>query len=229
MQVLTGSTNAYGGDLRIPKEGLDPFNTSLAEAAQVLEDAGQAIVIRPGYGSNPFDAEAYAGENSVSVNGLREGGVSTFTLFLPFAASEKGQRVELKLSGPNADKFQVLLYADPVPVAGDGTFELTVPEGARQLVFSLRAGQDVDSDQVLSLDAQLADDEGDATHRNHAELTINFDAVAEAATDHQHHGIGYGAGRQPQQHRRSPPGGWYDAQQSRARTCRTRRGKRQRG
>ena len=180
LQVLTGSTNVYGGDLRIPKESLDAYSSALAEAAQVLEDAGQAVVIRPGFGTNPFDTPAYADENNVSVNNLREGGVSTFTLYLPFAAHEDGQRVKLKLLGPNADKFQVLRYADPVPVAGDGTFELIVPEGARQVVFSVRAVQDIDSDAVLSLDAQLFDNDDEATHRNHTELTVNFDAATEA-------------------------------------------------
>jgi Ca2+-binding RTX toxin-like protein len=47
-------------------------------------------------------------------------------------------------------------------------------------VFSIRALQDVDIDEVLSLDAQLADDAGKPTHKNHAEVTINFDAALEA-------------------------------------------------
>src|SRR4029453_11981369 len=85
LQVITGSTNAYGADLRIPKESLDPLATALAEAAQVLEDAGQAIVIQPGFGANPFDAATYTNENNVSVNTLREAGVTPFTLYIPLA------------------------------------------------------------------------------------------------------------------------------------------------
>jgi Ca2+-binding RTX toxin-like protein len=157
------------------------LSNSLLSSARLLEDAGQSIVIRPGRAANPFDDAAFADENTVAIDNLSEGGVTTFTLFLPYEADIGGQRIKLTLTGPGPDKFQVLRDADPIPIAADGAFELVVPQGSREIVFGVRNNQDIDADETLSLQAQLLDDQGSPTHLAHAELTINFDAQTEVA------------------------------------------------
>jgi len=53
-------------------------------------------------------------------------------------------------------------------LAADGTFELSIPNGEREVVFGLRAAKDVDSDATLTLSAQLADVNDNPTHHQHA-------------------------------------------------------------
>ena len=157
------------------------ISSLLSEALETIDAGGQMVVVRPGLAANPFDAPNFAGENEVAANDLREGGVSPFSLYLPYNAGIDGQRVTLKLSGPNVDKFQALQDADPVQIGPDGTFELTVAAGTRQIEFGLRADQDIDTDETLSLSAQLTDAAGNPTHQTHTEVSVNFDAIVEAA------------------------------------------------
>ena len=152
----------------------------LTSALQSIERGGEWVSIQRAGQVNPFDTANFTGEDSIVATDLVEGGVRTLALYLPYEAASN-QKVRLTLSGASAQQFSVVRDGDPIQVASDGSFELVVPAGQREVVFGLRARQDIDSDTTLSLSAQLTDSAGSPTHRSHAEVTIAFDAIMESA------------------------------------------------
>ncbi len=156
---------------------------SFQDALERLRSIGQRVVLRPSETANPFDeGQVVATDASVTV-ALREHQVRSFTAFLPYAAGEGGQHIAFRLGGAASSRFKVLLAADELVLGPDGEFDLVVEEGSRQVTFSLVTHQDVDVDESLQLSAQLVDATGVATHQSHLEVAIEFDAVAEPATD----------------------------------------------
>ncbi len=162
LALITGSTNAYGEELA----------RTLKDAETLVTGAAQTLVLRPGTGANPFDAQGFDPEaNPVAASNLKEGGAQSFTVYLPYEAGEAGQKVKLSLGGPAAGAFEV--YADGQRLASGATgFELTVAAGERQATFTLFAAGEVAADQTLGLIAQLVDASGTPTHASHLELTL---------------------------------------------------------
>jgi Ca2+-binding RTX toxin-like protein len=101
-----------------------------------------------------------------------------FTLYLPYPAHSGSQRVALRLEGPDADNFTALSANSTQPITG-GRFYLAVPEGARQVTFTLRNDEDIDQSQTLTLHAQLVDANNVETHVERPEAEIAFTAIDE--------------------------------------------------
>ena len=121
--------------------------------------------------------------DAIATASLREGHTRGFTLFLPVLAGGDGQVVKLTLAGASADTFSVLDRGNRVDLSADGSFRLTIPAGERQVTVALWARDDFDSDDTLTLRAQLADADGTPTHREHGELTLTLDAEDETEPD----------------------------------------------
>jgi len=155
-------------------DGLDP-------ALQKVEASGEWVAISPLSTANPFDSPNFAGENAVLASGFVEGGVARYSVFIPYEAGQNGQRVKLALTGAGANNYEILSEGGVVPLAADGTFELSIPNGEREVVFGLRAAKDVDSDATLTLSAQLADVNDNPTHHQHAEVSLAIHGVVESA------------------------------------------------
>ena len=73
----------------------------------------------------------------------------------------------------------MLDHADEVALGADGVFTLVVPEGRKELSFSLQAKGDIDAGATLELSAQLVDAADVATHLEHVELNLALDGVDE--------------------------------------------------
>lgn len=152
----------------------------LRDAQRLLQDAAQTVVISQ-ENVDPFARGAAPDPNAVASAGTREGQARGFTLYLPYPTGDQGQKIKLTLSGANVAAFTVLADGKTIELGADGAFELTVAAGERQTAFALWSADDVDSDQALSLKAQLVDAEGTPTHSEHAELTLALDAEDEPA------------------------------------------------
>jgi len=155
--------------------------TQYKDARRLILDAGQTLVITQDK-RNPFAGGALD-PDAIATASLREGHTRGFTLFLPFLAGDAGQVVKLTLAGASADTFSVLDRGKRVDLSGDGSFRLTIPAGERQVSFALWARDDFDSDDSLTLRAQLTDADGTPTHREHGELTLTLDAADETEPD----------------------------------------------
>ena len=148
-----------------------------------VEQGGERVAVSDGYGVNPFDAPDYTGEDAVAGMQLQEGKSKTFTINLPYEADEGGQRVVLTLAGISTNRFELSSQDGVVSAQPDGSYAVVVQEGARQLTVAIRSVADVDMDGTLRISAQLADDQGQFTHRLHEEIAITFDAVVEPTTN----------------------------------------------
>jgi Ca2+-binding RTX toxin-like protein len=163
--------------------GASGTSSAVAQALQSIERAGQRVVLAEGRGANPFDLPNFSGDSAIGSSALREGSVRTFTAYLPYDAGAGGQHIAFRLSGAAASKLGILLDADGIAVGVDNEFDLLVPEGAREITFGIRALQDIDLDETLTISAQLVDASGVATHHSHIELNLAFDATVEPTTN----------------------------------------------
>jgi hypothetical protein len=170
--LLTGSTNAYGEEIE----------ASFRRSGEIVTAAAQEIILTREK-ANPFARGATPDPDASATANLEEGRAQGFTLFLPYAAGNRGQRIRLTLAGGSAEAFTVLSQSKTIDLGADGRFELSVNAGERQVTFALWAMDDVDSDETLTLKAQLVDAEGTPTHSEHQELTLTLDAEDEPAPD----------------------------------------------
>jgi Ca2+-binding RTX toxin-like protein len=168
--ILTGS-----GDART-EEGA----RRLSQIETIATNAAEAVVIRPGRSSNPFDEPSFDPDASpIATGGLAEGSVSTFTVYLPYEPGAGGQRVRLELGGIGVEHLSVLVDGEQIELEAEGSFTLMVAEAQREATFSLVAGADLDADATLTLSAQLVNAAGEATHLEHEEAQIGLDAEVE--------------------------------------------------
>jgi len=152
------------------------------DAVRAAQSAGQTLIVAPGTGPNPFGVLGQSGSVAVNPDGaasavLVERAGTVFTLYLPFDAGPGGQKVLLKVSGPNVATLRLLVGTEVPNV--NGTFTVTVPEGTRQLILAFTQQSDLDSDSVLELKAQFVDANGNPTHEEHLEATLTLDGEAE--------------------------------------------------
>lgn len=159
--------------------GDEDLPTGFSEAYEAIRDTAQAIIVHPA-GGNPFAGDV--DPDTVEGSSLIESTSRYYTVSLPYAAGEGGQRVRLALSGADAGSISIMLDSGRIDLGSDGQFEITIPEGKRDYVFGIDAGGDVDADSVLTLSATLIDADGNATHRTHDEISLDLDATDEAAS-----------------------------------------------
>ncbi len=169
LTMLSGSSEANAAEVE----------QTVRDIRDSVQSGAQTIVIRQGRSSNPFPSPDFDPDSSASLGALSEGSARIFTLYLPYDAGAGGQRVKLTLAGDAADKLAVLDHADEVALGADGAFTLVVPEGRKELSFSLWAKDDVDAAAMLELSAQLVDADDEATHFGHLELNLALDGVDE--------------------------------------------------
>ncbi len=151
----------------------------IAEALRIADSGAQKIVIRDGASASPFAPPAAGLDaDAVDASATTEARGREYTIFLPYAAGPGGQRIALRVEGADADKFTVFSANGTQPVTG-GRFSLVVPEGTRQIAFTLWNDEDVDASQTLTLHAALAGATGVPTHKERPEATIALAAVDE--------------------------------------------------
>jgi Ca2+-binding RTX toxin-like protein len=146
---------------------------------QRLEAAAQRIEIRIAGHPSPFDDPAYEpGTATAGAYALREPAPVYFVAFLAYDAAPGGQRVELKLTGGDADVLEVFSDGQWRGLGASGEFDVLVPEGRREQAFVLRVvpTADVDVDGSYVVEATLVDSGGAATHRTTTALVVALDA-----------------------------------------------------
>jgi hypothetical protein len=167
---------AYAAALGDPD--IDPALRPGLEAAKAIVDAaGQIIVLTEGRPvANPFDTGGFNPETvQIPASALKEGSVQVFTIFLPYAAGEDGQRFTLALAGSAATSLHLMDAETGEVLPQNGVFDLTIPEGQRDLTVAVWAKEDVDVNDTLSLSATLVDATGLPTHQTHLEATVALD------------------------------------------------------
>ncbi|MCC6965849.1 MAG: putative Ig domain-containing protein [Nitrospira sp.] len=163
--------NAY--EQALQDQTIDPaLNAALESAKTTLDQAGQTLVIQPGFSANPFNATGFNPEAAppAAVN-MNEGQLKALTINLPFEAGPGGQKLSLTLSGPNASGFVLRTNGTDLLPQGNA-FTLTIPEGQRQLVVGLKSTQDIAANTALTVSATLVDAAGQPTHTTQVEATV---------------------------------------------------------
>ncbi|ULA65541.1 MAG: hypothetical protein LZF86_220002 [Nitrospira sp.] len=166
---------AYAAELSDPQ--LSPLVRAAAkEAHQTFQRAGQTVVIQKGVGANPFHTAGFVPGGASSAT-VEERLGEQFRLSLPFAAEAGGQRISLQLQGPQVNQLSVLTADGVQAIGANGAFELTVPEGADQIYFTLNASDDMSFDASVTLSATLVDTvTGVATHTPQVESVVSVKA-----------------------------------------------------
>jgi Ca2+-binding RTX toxin-like protein len=165
---------AYAAELNDPRLS-SSARTAIEEAREIVQRAGQTVVIQKGVGPNPFETPGFVpgGASSATVD-ERLG--ELFRLSLPFAAGVGGQRVSLQLQGPQANQLSVSTSNGVQAIGANGVFALTVPEGEDQLYFSLLANDSVSADATVTLSATLVDATDQPTHTTQVESVVSVKA-----------------------------------------------------
>jgi Ca2+-binding RTX toxin-like protein len=172
---------AYAAELNDPR--LSPsIRTAIEEAREIVQRAGQTVVIQTGVGTNPFHTPGYVpgGASSATVE-ERLGEI--FRLSLPFAAGTGGQRISLHLQGSQANQLSIATDEGAQAIGPNGTVELIVPEGADQVLFTLIASDEVSADATVTLLATLVDAMGEATHTTQVESVVSVKAFVGTGND----------------------------------------------
>jgi len=166
-------TTAYAQALEDPRLG-SALRTALEDAQQIVQQAGQTVVIQKGIGPNPFETTGFNPDTAppATVN-ANEGQLNMLTIYLPFEAGEGGQKLTLTLSGPNASGVVARMNGLELSPNGN-TFTLTIPEGQQQLMVGLQQKQDIGASSSLTAVVQLVDANGIATHASDLEATITL-------------------------------------------------------
>ena len=146
---------AYAAELNDPRLS-SSIRAVAEEARDIVQRAGQTVVISKGVGVNPFDTPGFVPGGASSVT-VEEKLGQAFRFSLPFAAGAGGQRISLQLQGPQANQLSVLTDNGAQATGPNGTFELTVPEGTDQVYFTLNASNDVSSNATVTLSATLVE------------------------------------------------------------------------
>lgn len=162
---------AYAAELSDPRLS-SSVKSVIEDAREIVQRAGQTVVVQQGIGANPFDGAGFNPDAvppaTVNVN---EGQLRTLSINLPFEAGIGGQRLQLTLAGPTAGTFTVLTGSDTL-TPQNGSVLLTIPEGQRQLIVGLRSTQDISVNSALTVSATLLDAAGQATHTTHLEANV---------------------------------------------------------
>ncbi len=163
---------AYAEELNDPRLS-STVRAAVEEARDIVQRAGQMVVVQQGIGPNPFNTPGFNPATAPFATGtMREDGATAFTAYLPYAAGTGGQSVQLKLNGLGANTVTVLSNGQEL-TPQNGIVPVLVPEGQQQLLFILRA-PDVSANTVLSVNAVLVNSAGTATHVERQEATVSL-------------------------------------------------------
>jgi|CXWL01.1.fsa_nt_gi Ca2+-binding RTX toxin-like protein len=166
---------AYAAELNDPRLS-SSIRAAAEEAREIVQRAGQTVVIATGMGVNPFDTPGFVPGGASSAT-VEEKLGQVFRLSLPFAAGTGGQQISLQLQGPQVNQLSVLTENGVQAIGANGTFELTVPEGTDQVYFTLNASDGVSSNATVTLSATLVDTTtGVATHTPQVESVVSVNA-----------------------------------------------------
>ncbi len=165
---------AYAVELNDPRLS-SSIRAAAVEARQIIQRAGQTVVISTGMGVNPFKTPGFVPGGASSAM-VEERLGQRFRLSLPFAAGVGGQRISLQLQGPQVNQLSVLTDNGAQAIGPNGAFELTVPEGSDQVYFTLNASNEVSSNATVVLSATLVNETGEATHAVQIESTVTVRA-----------------------------------------------------
>jgi Ca2+-binding RTX toxin-like protein len=131
--------------------------------------------------TNPFDDPSFDPDSAVQNSEMKEGGTSTFALYLPDVAADGGQLVRIHLDGDSAGSLKAQI-GDQVVTLTDGSFDLTVSEGSKEVTFSLLSEGDISANEQITLSATLLDADGNAMGAAHVDGTLSLDAASETPT-----------------------------------------------
>ncbi len=165
---------AYAAELNDPRLS-SSIRAAAEDAREIVQRAGQTVVVQQGIGSNPFDTPGFV-PGGASTATVEEKLGQEFRLSLPFAAGAGGQRVSLQLQGPQANQLSVSTSNGVQAIGANGVFALTVPEGEDQLYFSLLANDSVSADATVTLSATLVDATDQPTHTTQVESVVSVKA-----------------------------------------------------
>lgn len=158
------------------------LRSALQEARDIVQQAGQTVVIQKELGVNPFHAPGFVPDGTSSATVDEKLG-EVFRLSLPFAAGTGGQQVSLRFQGPSANQLSVVTDGGVQPVDVNGTVTVLVPEGVDQVLFTLIASDEVSADATVTLSATLVDSNGDATHTTQIESVVSVKAFVGTIND----------------------------------------------
>jgi trimeric autotransporter adhesin len=169
---------AYAAELNDPRLSTSA-RAAIEEARDIVQRAGQTVVIQAGVGSNPFGTPNFnpsaAPPATVTIH---EGQWQTISIYLPYEAGTGGQHLRLILDGAHSSSFVLRTDVGELTQANGG-FEVVVPEGARQISVHLWTKEPVSSGSSLSLSAELTTAAGVVTHEPGKEGVV---ALADAGT-----------------------------------------------
>ncbi|HJT21169.1 MAG TPA: putative Ig domain-containing protein [Nitrospira sp.] len=110
---------------------------------------------------------------------VQRGQGQALTLFLPYAATQGGENIALRLQGNEAQDFQFITSDGQLVPDANGNITITVPEGEQQYTFNLLATNDANTNSSLSLSATPVDQNGQPTHISRLEATVQLNANAQ--------------------------------------------------
>lgn len=174
----------------LEQAALDPefseIEPLLEDALEIVEIAGQTVVLnveRPSV--NPFDFSGFDPDTVALPSAeVREGGITRFTLSLPYSAGEGGQRVAITLDDRAAPNVRLLAGGEEVLTQG-GAYIVTVPHGDRELELALWGQIDLVAGDagLLTISAALTDSAGTPTHLAHIEASSNLSVRSDSVFD----------------------------------------------
>ncbi|MEW5884954.1 MAG: CD15/CS22/SEF14 family fimbrial major subunit, partial [Pseudomonadota bacterium] len=172
---ITGSALGGAGD----KITIEDFRLASATSSFLSLTLNQdgAASLRAGVGANPYRDPDFAAAGSVTT--FTEGEGRSFQVARN-TAGKSGERVQLALAGPNADKFSAVIGGDTISFAG-GPVEIPFVEGQNQVAFALLQQGDVDADAALTLTATIVSTDPNFTPVASNTVTVNLDAFEEGA------------------------------------------------
>jgi hypothetical protein len=182
--TLTITQGVLGTD-RVIINDFDLARAQLAGGFLGIHLGTLEVAVKPGATANPFDDQNFDEANAPTPTSVvADGDANSYTIFLPYAAGDGGQRIHLKLEGADADKLSIIANGETLTVV-NGEFDVTITEGERALTFALLDAESVAADASLTLTATLADAEGTPTHQTHTELTLTLEAPEDPTTADQ--------------------------------------------
>jgi len=145
----------------------------------VVNQAGEDLVLRAvaGMPIDPFGDPMFDPNTAPTPSTeIKDEGTNTYALFLPYATGEGGQKVQIELSGDGASALKVQV-GDQLVTPTDGTFYISVGQGATEATFTLLAEGDVQSQEQVTINATLVDANDQPTHQTHMDATLTVDAA----------------------------------------------------
>jgi Ca2+-binding RTX toxin-like protein len=166
------------------------------QAMALVQSAAEVPVIGQGSAANPFDTPGFnpATQPTPTVT-FTQDSAQNLTLSLPFVAGTGGQEIALKLQGSEASDFLVFSSTGELTPDANGVVDVTIPQGDRQLTFSLFAGNNVTANSNLTLSATLLDQNGTPTHTQQLEANVHL-TYAPHTNDYPDIGNTYNGGAQ---------------------------------